>query len=43
MRIKRELLLAPDHEERGGVYHCVSRVVWQQFAFGDEEKRHFRS
>jgi REP element-mobilizing transposase RayT len=42
MRIKRELLLAPGHEEKGGLYHCVSRVVWKEFIFGEEEKEYFR-
>ena len=36
--MKRELQLAPDHESRGGIYHCLSRVVWREFIFGAEEK-----
>lgn len=43
MRLKREFLLAPNHEKKGGLYHCVSRVVWREFIFGADEKEFFRS
>jgi len=42
MRTKRAWLLAPDHEKNGGIYHCISRSVWQEFIFGAEEKEFFR-
>ena len=43
MRVKRSLTLAPNHEENGGLYHIVSRVVWRQFIFDEEEKVFFYS
>ena len=40
--MKREWQLAPNHEEDGGIYHVISRVVWREFVFGDEEREYFR-
>ena len=41
MRLKRELQLAQDQETQGGLYHVVSRVVWRQFIFEEDEKVYF--
>ena len=40
MRLKRSLQLAPEHENRSAVYHCVSRTVWREFLFQKEEKEY---
>ena len=40
--MKREWQLAPNHEQDGGIYHVISRVVWREFVFGDEEREYFR-
>ena len=40
--MKRELLLAPNHGEDGGIYHVISRVVWREFILGDEEREYFK-
>ena len=42
MRMNRELLLAPNHDEDGGIYHVISRVVWREFVLGDEEREYFK-
>ena len=41
MRMKRGLQLAPNQSTKGGLYHVVSRVVWREFIFGEEEKAFF--
>ena len=42
MRMTRELQLIPDHENRAGIYHVVSRTVWKQFIFNEAEKEFLR-
>jgi putative transposase len=43
MRLKRELQMAENHESEGGLYHVLSRIVWREFIFGEEEKVYFYS
>jgi REP element-mobilizing transposase RayT len=43
MRIRRELLLIPDHENRAGIYHVVSRNTLQTFLMQDAEKEFLRA
>ncbi|MGJ8726265.1 MAG: transposase [Roseibacillus sp.] len=42
--MRRARWIAPwkDSETKPAIYHCVSRVVERRFAFGAEEKEHFR-
>ena len=41
--MSREDQLGENYAVSGGLYHVVSRVVWREFAFGDEEKEYLRS
>ncbi|MFT5905640.1 MAG: putative transposase [Cryomorphaceae bacterium] len=40
--MKREHQLIPDHEERAGIYHCVSRFVLKSYLMNDVEKEYMR-
>lgn len=42
--MRRARWIAPwkDSETKPAIYHCVSRVIERRFAFGAEEKEHFR-
>jgi hypothetical protein len=35
--------MAENHESEGGLYHVLSRIVWREFIFGEEEKVYFYS
>jgi REP element-mobilizing transposase RayT len=41
-RKKRWIAPWKDSETKPAIYHCISRVVERRFAFGSEEKEHFR-
>jgi REP element-mobilizing transposase RayT len=41
-RKKRWIAPWKDSETKPAIYHCISRVVERRFAFGAEEKEHFR-
>ncbi len=43
MRMKREHQLIPDHMERAGIYHCVSRFVLKSYLMDDQGKEYMRS
>ncbi len=42
MRRARWILKPQDMLGKPAIYHCISRVVERRFAFGPEEKEHFR-
>ena len=42
MRMKRQHQLIPDHEQRTGIYHCVSRFVLKSYLMKDAEKEYMR-
>jgi len=42
MRMKRKHQLIPDHEERAGIYHCVSRFVLKSYLMDDAGKEYMR-
>jgi len=41
--MSRENQLGENYLANGGIYHVISRVVWREFVFGDEEKEFIRS
>jgi len=42
MRMKRQHQLIPDHEQRAGIYHCVSRFVLKSYLMDDAGKEFMR-
>ena len=42
MRKARWLIRSTNPEPKPAMYHCISRVVDRRFAFGDDEREHFR-
>ena len=42
MRQARWLIGSTNPETKPAIYHCISRVVDRRFAFGDDEREHFR-
>ncbi|MFT6794495.1 MAG: hypothetical protein ACJAR1_002505, partial [Rubritalea sp.] len=36
--MKRQHQLIPDHEQRAGIYHCVSRFVLKSYLMDDAGK-----
>lgn len=41
--MKREHQLIPDHEQRAGIYHCVSRFVLKSYLMNAAEKEYMRA